>query len=179
VLEDRLLIEGVHAILRATRTRAPQSVITSDVLLARVLETEGIPCLFIPSVSLPPCKIPCLRFSPFANSFVGASLPDLLWDLTHALGSVRVSTADGEVCLRLEAYWPQKTPTDWREEHLRLEFSSIMENGASLGSPRVSEEGDSRDYPDCGQLAVERFSTASVPFSDHPVCSWHATATPG
>ena len=42
VLEDRLLIEGVHSILRSTRTRAAQLVVTSDVLLARVLSAEGI-----------------------------------------------------------------------------------------------------------------------------------------
>lgn len=117
VLEDRLLIEGIHAILRATRTRAAQRVVTSDVMMARILEAEGVPCLYIPSADLPPSPIPNINYRPMAKAFVGASLADLLWELTHALGSVRIKQGVDTV-LMLEAYWPQKNPEEWRNEKL-------------------------------------------------------------
>jgi hypothetical protein len=91
VLEDRLLIEGVHAIFSATRTRATQRVVTSDVLLARILHTEGIPTLFLAAPLLDDKAVSCIRYNPIARSFYGAPLSSLLWDLTHTFSSIRVA----------------------------------------------------------------------------------------
>jgi hypothetical protein len=121
VLEDRLLIEGIHAVFKTTRTRAVQRVITSDLLLARVLRAEGISTLFIPTPKLGEDYIPCLHYNPIAKGFCGAPLSTLLWDLTHTFSAIRL-TQENHTRLQLEAYWADKTAGDWQTEMLALDF---------------------------------------------------------
>jgi hypothetical protein len=69
VLEDRLLIEGVHTIFKSTRTRAVQRVVTSDVFLARVLHSEGIPTLFVSTRLLSDELVPCIHYDSIGKAF--------------------------------------------------------------------------------------------------------------
>jgi len=117
VLEDRLLVEGVHAIFKSTRTRAAQRVVTSDVFLARVLHSEGIPTLFTSARLLGDEEVPCIHYDPIARGFSGAPLSALLWDLAHTFSSIRLSASD-RICIELGAYWADKTAVDWQEEVL-------------------------------------------------------------
>ncbi|APH72978.1 hypothetical protein BSQ44_17600 [Aquibium oceanicum] len=117
VLEDRLLIEGVHTVLRSTRTRAKQLVVTSDVLLSRVLGAEGIPNICLPTPKLQEKEIPSFRYDAWAGTFMGTSIRGLLWDLTHAFGTVRMQSSR-KVSLSLSCYWPGKQPQDWVAECL-------------------------------------------------------------
>lgn len=144
ILEDRLLIEGVHAVLRATRTRAKQLVVTSDVLMARVLEAEGISHLYLPSPKLPEGSLGCVRYNSLARTFAGAPLRLLLWDLAHCLASIRFTSEVDGSSFTLSAYWPEKTPEDWRLE--RLEFRSVGAPGAvaTEPDPTASRKGAGR-----------------------------------
>jgi hypothetical protein len=128
VLEDRLLIEAIHEVFRATRSRAEKRLVTSDVTLARVLHTEGIPTLFMQTPSLPEGEIPCLFYEPLAKAFLGAPLSHLLWELTHTFATVRLRDSMNDEILQLQAYWPGKTPIDWSKE--RLQVHSATQNTA-------------------------------------------------
>lgn len=122
VLEDRLLVESIHAALRSMRTRATQRVVTSDVFLARVLHAEGIRTLTLQAPRFPEQPTPCLRYDPLARAFRGATLPEFLWDLTHTFASVRLvdPSEPKRPLLRLDAYWDGKTARDWRRQVLRV-----------------------------------------------------------
>ncbi|WP_419756154.1 HAD family hydrolase [Brevundimonas sp.] len=74
VLEDRLIIEGVHNVLKSMRSRTARRVVTSDVNIARVLSAEGIDTLFVPTIELPEAGIPCVRYDALAKRFIGAPL---------------------------------------------------------------------------------------------------------
>ncbi|MCJ2055095.1 hypothetical protein MKL09_00800 [Methylobacterium sp. J-048] len=123
VLEDRLFVEGIHAVLRSTRTRASQRVVTSDILLARILRTEGVPTLYIPPPRLDAQKVSCLRYDPLVKDFRGAPLADLIWDLAHAFSTIRV-TSEGAHQFTASAYWPNKMPHDWHLEKLYIQESN-------------------------------------------------------
>jgi hypothetical protein len=125
VLEDRLIIEGIHSILRSMRTRTTHRVVTSDVNLARILEVEGIPTLFIPSVMVDGAQIDCLRYDPFIRSFSGASLGSLLWEVAHGFGAIKL-VKDGNDLSQLECYYPGKSPADWRAERLKYTLGTAQ-----------------------------------------------------
>jgi hypothetical protein len=120
VLEDRLLIEAIHEVFRATRSRAEKRLVTSDVTLARVLRTEGIPTLFMQVPPLPEGAIPCLFYEPLARAFLGGPLSHLLWELTHTFATVRLRDSMDDEILKLQAYWPGKTSIDWSKERLQV-----------------------------------------------------------
>ncbi|MGA7562060.1 MAG: hypothetical protein WBW55_02520 [Desulfobaccales bacterium] len=120
VLEDRLLIEAIHTIFGSTRSRTEKRVVTSDVLLARILHTEGLPTLYLQRPDIGDGPIPCLYYEYMAKAFFGSPLLNLIWDLAHSFGTIRLSDkADAEV-LRLDAYWPGKTPHQWINESLKV-----------------------------------------------------------
>ena len=147
VLEDRLLLEGVHAVLKTTRTRAQQRVITSDVLLARMLEAEGVKCLYIPSPTLTEGPYDCLTFNTFSGKFCGSSLRCLLWDLAHVFSTVRLSKKDRHY-ISLSAYWAMKSPDVWRHERLVAEISPPGLLGLPAPTPergRSAVSGKSRN----------------------------------
>ena len=121
VLEDRLIIEAIHGVLRSMRSRTARRVITSDVNIARVLEAEGIETLFVPTIMLGSGPIECLRFDALARSFVGAPLRAPVWELAHAFSSIRLR-GDGQVVAKLDCYWAAKTPAEWLAETLACEF---------------------------------------------------------
>jgi hypothetical protein len=127
VLEDRLLIEGVHSVLRSTRTRTKQLVVTSDVLLSRVLGAEGIPNICLPTPRLPAEGISSFRYDAWAGTFMGTSIRGLLWDLAHAFGTVRIKS-ETRTALTLACYWPGKQPQDWLAEN--LDIREIPQNDA-------------------------------------------------
>jgi hypothetical protein len=134
VLEDRLLIEAIHTIFGSTRSRTEKRVITSDVLLARILHTEGLPTIYLQRPDIGEGPIPCLYYEPIAKAFFGSPLRNLIWDMAHSFGTIRLSDkADTEV-LRLEAYWPGKTPHQWVNESLKV--------SAPLGLHDLSTSGD-------------------------------------
>lgn len=137
VLEDRLIIEAIHGVLRSMRSRSARRVVTSDVNIARVLEAEGIRTLFIPTIILPRGPIACLRFDALARTFVGAPLRALLWELTHVFGTLRLRREDGYEPVRLECYWPGKTPAQWTSEMLTATFTAAPLDQA-LATPGVS-----------------------------------------
>ena len=163
VLEDRLLLEGVHAVLRSTRTRAQQRVVTSDVLLARMLETEGIKCLYVPSPTLPDTSIDCITFNTFSGSFSGASLRSVLWDLAHVFSKVRLER-DGARRFDLSSYWPGKTPEDWRLERLDVGVPELVSVGSAPTPAEEKEEalGES-DQNASGALSDAFLPQASLP----------------
>lgn len=114
VLEDRLLIEAIHQVLRATRSKSPKMVITGDVTMSRVLHTEAIPFLSV----LVPILEKNSRFSSFyfdsiAKKFRGAPLPQLMWTLLQVFSDVRIRNASNKVVCRMSLYWPSKTIDDW------------------------------------------------------------------
>lgn len=119
VLEDRLLMEAIHGALRATRSRAEKRVVTSDILLARMLRAEGLPNLFLQRPSLPTGAISCLRYEPLAKAFVGSSLLHLLWELAHTFSSIRL-LAGGKPIVALDAYWASKSVVDWAHERMLI-----------------------------------------------------------
>ena len=132
VLEDRLLIEAIHTIFGSTRSRTEKRVVTSDVLLARILHTEGLPTIYLQRPDIGDDPIPCLYYEPIAKAFFGSPLRNLIWDLSHSFGTVRLSDkADTEV-LRLEAYWPGKTPHQWVNESLKV-FAPLGRHALSTG----------------------------------------------
>ncbi|MER9677828.1 hypothetical protein NKJ23_00545 [Mesorhizobium sp. M0184] len=142
VLEDRLLIEGVHAVLRSTRTRAKQLVVTSDVLLSRVLGAEGIPNICLPTPKLQEDEISSFRYDAWAGTFMGTSIRGLLWDLTHAFGTVRIRGST-KTPLSLTCYWPGKQPQDWVAEYLDVRSSEDDPSPAKkAGSARAAKSND-------------------------------------
>ena len=135
VLEDRLLVEAIHTVFRATRTRTARRVVTSDVMLARVLHLEGIPAVLLQVPELPDEWTSCVRYDALARGFVGAPLPFVLWDMAHTFASIRLTDAAGTARCTLECYWPGKTAADWRKERLRL---SVAERAAPGSLSRVA-----------------------------------------
>lgn len=125
VLEDRLFIEAIHDVFRATRSCTEKRVVTSDVLLARILHAEGIPTLFLQTPTLPEGPIPCLFYEPLAKTFLGAPLIYLLWDLAHSFGTVRLRDGTGREVLQLQTYWPGKTAIEWSQERLMVYYPLI------------------------------------------------------
>lgn len=121
VLEDRLFIEAIHTVFRATRTRAEKRVVTSDVLLTRILRAEGIPTLFLQTPSLPHGRIQCIYYEAIARKFLGSPLIHLLWDLAHCLSRIQLLDSQQQVHVELEAYWPGKTAADWSRECLLIQ----------------------------------------------------------
>ena len=121
VLEDRLIIEAIHGVLRSMRSRTARRVVTSDVNVARVLTAEGIETLFVPGITLGEAAVDCLRFDALARVFIGAPLRATLWELAHAFGTIRL-LHEGIERVRLECYWPNKTPTEWTSEVLLCRF---------------------------------------------------------
>lgn len=136
VLEDRLIIEAIHGVLRSMRSRTARRVVTSDVNIARVLDAEGIETLFVPTIVLPEDPIPCLRFDALARGFVGAPLKALLWEFAHAFGSVRLVNDTGIQITRLDCYWPGKSPDEWRSETLECS-SDEQADHADASAPGV------------------------------------------
>lgn len=122
VLEDRLIIEAIHSVLRSMRSRTARRVVTSDVHVARVLAAEGIEILFIPTITLPDTAVDCLRYDALARGFVGAPLRAVAWELAHAFGSIRL-VQDKKELATLECYWPGKTPAEWASETLLCTFA--------------------------------------------------------
>ncbi|MBM3095688.1 hypothetical protein GFB56_33810 [Ensifer sp. T173] len=182
VLEDRLLIEGIHAILRSTRTRAKQMVVTSDVTLSRILSAEGIAnlCLPIPTLTGPVSNI---RYDPWARTFVGTTIGGLLWDLAHTFGSVRLDDSDGER-VRLSCYWPGKIAHGWQSEQLMVTWpdkpAPVEPSGESgdSGQPQIeievarSAEKSSEDEPNAAPSAngaAAALSEAAVPQASLPL----------
>jgi hypothetical protein len=136
VLEDRLFLEAIHEVFRATRSRTEKRVVTSDVLLARILHAEGIPTLFL---QVPPKQtrdVACVHYDPLAKAFLGASLASLMWDLTHSFSDVRLCNESGEQIVRLQCYWPGKTAQDWIQERLLVTIPEL--NGEDTSSIMVS-----------------------------------------
>lgn len=149
VLEDRLLIEGVHSVLRSTRTRAKQVVVTSDVLLSRVLGAEGISNICLPTSRLGADAISSFRYDAWAGSFMGASLRGLLWDLAHTFGTVRIDTR-AHSSLSASCYWPGKLPQDWLSELLDIQEVGDAEaepKGADQVTPAPEGKTGSRSEP--------------------------------
>ncbi|WP_156400633.1 hypothetical protein [Caulobacter sp. Root655] len=144
VLEDRLIIEAIHNVLRSMRSRTARRVVTSDVNIARVLSAEGIETLFVPSLVLGDAPVECLRYDALARGFVGAPLRALAWELTHAFGTVRISIAKNPVAT-LECYWPGKTPTEWAGETLTCSFEPVVHEVVATipdNVPSVAAEGE-------------------------------------
>jgi hypothetical protein len=137
VLEDRLIIEAIHGVLRSMRSRTARRVVTSDVNIARVLSAEGIETLFIPNISLGSAPVECLRYEPLARGFVGAPLRALAWELAHAFGTVRL-TRGSDYTATLECYWPAKTPSEWATETLRCSFSQGSVTGSDVAPPAAT-----------------------------------------
>ncbi len=127
VLEDRLLLEAIHGALRATRSRAEKRVVTSDMLLARMLRAEGLRALFLQTPTLPAGDIPCLRYEPLAKTFVGASLTHLMWELGHTFSNVRLLHENNQI-VSFEAYWAGKTADDWADERMRVTWETATVN---------------------------------------------------
>lgn len=139
ILEDRLLLETIHASLGAMRTQAARRVVTADVFLSRILRAEGVQTLALQSQRLPDKPTPCLRYDPIARAFVGATPTELLWDLAHTFSSVRLVDPRhpaGEPLLVLEAYWDGKTARDWQRERLHVRRGAPP-SGGSVGSTAV------------------------------------------
>jgi hypothetical protein len=125
VLEDRLIIEAIHSVLRSMRSRTARRVVTSDVQVARILAAEGIEVLFVPTITLGETAVSCLRYDALAREFVGAPLRATVWELAHAFGSIRLRQNKKEL-VTLECYWPGKTPAEWASETLRCTFPSTF-----------------------------------------------------
>lgn len=141
VLEDRLIIEGIHGILRSMRSRTARRVVTSDVNIARVLAAEGVDTLFVPTIALGTRTIDCLRYDPLMRGFAGAPIEALLWEFAHAFGAVRLVRA-GVPVARTDCYWAGKSPADWKAERLICDFPSLAPvplSGGGHGSVEVAE----------------------------------------
>lgn len=115
VLEDRLLIEAVHKILRSTRSRSEKVVVTADVMLSRILYSEAIPFL---SALVPTIQnyqtFSSVRFDPLSKCFKGSPLARFLWIFLQTFSEVRLTSENGEDRIRLNLYWPGKTFDQWR-----------------------------------------------------------------
>lgn len=136
ILEDRLMIEAIHAVLPAMRSSIERRVLTSDVLLARVLHAEAIPTLFLQTPILAQgTDIPCVRYEPIAGRFMGAPLLAILWDLAHTFARVRLLSAAGDVHLDLQLYWPGKRAEDWRHEILQAVTLQLQQPAPSATVP--------------------------------------------
>lgn len=158
VLEDRLIIEAIHSVLRSMRSRSARRVVTSDVNIARVLEAEGITTLFIPTIMLPEVPVGCLRFDAMARSFVGAPLRAVVWELAHVFGSIRLRR-DDHVAARLDCYWPGKTPAQWAVETLIGEFAQApappeADPAADQSIEMAREEAEVTTFPRTHVLPV-------------------------
>lgn len=139
ILEDRLIIEGIHSVLRSMRSRTSQCVVTSDVHMGRILSAEGIPTLFVPTIRMIDDPIPCVRYDPLTKSFMGAPWRAVLWELAHTFGSVRLMK-DGKAVLRLDCYWPHKSPSDWRGERLIVQFATDAKPGSGDRQSREAKK---------------------------------------
>lgn len=159
VLEDRLIIEAIHGVLRSMRSRTARRVVTSDVNIARVLAAEGVETLFVPTISMPDTPVACLRFDALARGFIGAPLRVVLWELAHAFGSVRLRQGEEE-CVRLDCYWPNKTPSDWRSEALQCHFSNEV---FASESPQPIQDHGANDGSNCPVEAELNGDNGSVP----------------
>lgn len=148
VLEDRLIIEAIHGVLRSMRSRTARRVVTSDVNIARVLAAEGIETLFVPSIALGEAPVDCLRFDALARGFVGAPLRATMWELTHAFGTIRL-LKNGTEQARLECYWPGKTPGEWASETLVCEFS-----GSKVAPVNIDAPGETKSLVPDTQVGV-------------------------
>lgn len=168
VLEDRLLVEAVHSVLRPARTRTPHRVLTSDITLARVLRSEAIPTLCMQVPRLGDNPIPCLRFEPVGGgSFQGAPLSQLLWELAHTFASVRLVDDRRQTLIRLDAYWDGKTEEDWEEERLRVtelavpQYSRVFPAAELPVELTVAAAGDAVGVP-LSRAAVPEVSLVQV-----------------
>lgn len=138
ILEDRLLVETIHTVFRTARTSAARRVVTSDVLLARMLHIEGIPALVQQVPPLPDAGAPCVRYDAGARTFVGAPLVQLLWDMAHIFSSVRlVEERSRSLVARFDTYWPGKTRADWVREALLVTVPDAPQVGTATFSAAV------------------------------------------
>jgi hypothetical protein len=167
VLEDRLLIEAIHSALRATRSRAEKRVVTSDLLMARMLRAEGLRTLFLQTPSLPRGDIPCLRYEPLAKAFVGASLLHLLWELAHTFSSIRL-VLNGESVVSLDAYWAAKTASDWADERMLISYRDEAVNAAAAPPSKEMLE-DTADLDLSASAEVQGGTVARREEADLPV----------
>jgi hypothetical protein len=134
VLEDRLLVEAIHAVFQSTRSAVDRVVVTADVMLARILNAEAINFLLLqPPILKPGVPVPSVRYEPIAGEFQGATLPGLLWDLAHSFGTIRLTDENGRELVRLEAYWARKGVHDWIAERLNVYLP--VKGGASPSRP--------------------------------------------
>lgn len=138
ILEDRLIIEAIHGVLRTMRSRTARRVVTSDVNLARVLLAEGIDTLFVPTIIMGAYPVDCLRYDALARGFIGAPLRAVLWELAHAFGSVRLTSPAG-VEATLECYWAGKSPREWEAEVLQCDWTRANRKPPLAGRP---DDGD-------------------------------------
>lgn len=121
VLEDRLLIESIHRIIKKTRSKCKKLVVTADVTLSRVLHAEAIPFLSLLVPILEPDKeILCFNFDPISRRYSGCTLPRLLWLLLQVFSEIRLRRASGETIAKLALYWPSKTADDWTNQRFQL-----------------------------------------------------------
>jgi hypothetical protein len=177
VLEDRLLMEAIHSALRATRSRAEKRVVTSDLLMARMLRAEGLRTLFLQTPSLPKGDISCLRYEPLAKTFVGASLLHLLWELAHTFSSIRL-VLNGESVISLDAYWAAKTASDWAEERMLI---SYRDEAVSAAAAPPSQEmlDDAADLDLAADTEVQGGSVARRKKTDIPIRGGEEEASTG
>lgn len=168
VLEDRLIIEGIHNVLRSMRSRTARVVVTSDTNVARILETEGIETLFVPGIEMSERPIGCLRYDPLMRGFVGAPLRALLWELTHAFGAVRL-VRGGRAIATFECYWPSKSPVEWASEKLACTFSVPDAPIENLHQDQLSNLGESskerakEQNPEAADISAEDNSVRTKP----------------
>jgi hypothetical protein len=123
VIEDRLLVEAIHTAIGSMRSATKKRVVTSDVMLARILHAEAIDYLFLPSPRLTGGEaLACVRFEPIANEFQGATLTDLLWDMAHSFSRVRLRDSTGTTLVELSTYWEGKNAREWINEQLQVVY---------------------------------------------------------
>jgi len=187
VLEDRLIIEAIHGVLRTMRSRTSRRVVTSDVNIARVLEAEGIETLFVPTIMLDDSPVDCLRFDPLARDFVGAPLRAFLWELTHVFSTIRLRRETGG-CARFDCYWPGKSPSDWTSEQLQIEVKDLSADTDAPDAPvetikeaaALSTAEPAQAVPSsAGPPAVPAASTTSAAGPGDRAGKTQASAQPG
>ncbi len=123
VFEDRLLVEAIHEVFRSTRSKIQKRVVTSDILLTRILHAEALPYLYLAMPELATHQtIQSIRYDSIAGKFMGATLTDLLWDLAHVFSSVRLRDSQDQTILSLDAYWTGKSPKEFIGEHLNYKL---------------------------------------------------------
>jgi hypothetical protein len=179
VLEDRLLIEGIHAILRSTRTRAKQMVVTSDVTLSRVLSAEGIENICLPTPMMTEAPVSNLRYDAWAQSFMGTTVRGLAWDLAHTFSSVRIDSAGGEK-VRLSCYWPGKVAHNWHAEQLLVEWKDISPATATSQFSNADSQANAGLDPlvEGNVLVVEEASDVQTAGKTHEPTSLSDAALP-